>query len=341
MSIYDFMTLPSRGDAKGTLVPLPTSEEIVVGQPDYKLAKKSKALVKQKASTSLAIPSGSAQTTKKKRLRKKASEARSSALVLEQTDDVEDTDISKFCVELEDSMEKDEGVVVVGFLGKVGAKSIHRQLDPLDMLARNALALDEECDQILEENRELRSLNDSSSEEFKNLRNKLALKISKSQEYRYVVMVAEHRFDVLKDEVTRFVGFGVECLICRLLSSDEFNSALARVLYLGITSSVERGLRIGRTDAAFEEAAQNVSNFFVSAQAEFDKVVAAFPSTNFPFLSKVVVAAVGSLLEVVNIQPDKIVCSATPSSVPATPLSANEALSPSSTPKDSQHALDV
>ncbi|GKG67510.1 hypothetical protein Tco_0739054, partial [Tanacetum coccineum] len=30
---------------------------------------------------------------------------------------------------------------------------------------------------------------------------------------------------------------------------------LARVLYLGISSSVERGLRMGHTDAAFEEAA--------------------------------------------------------------------------------------
>ncbi|GJV62608.1 hypothetical protein Tco_1473436 [Tanacetum coccineum] len=194
-----------------------------------------------------------------------------------------------------------------------------------------------------QENKELQSLNDASSEEFKKLKvqladveaivarssdelartdaklsdhalvvrdlqNELTFERSKSKEYKDAVVVVDHCFDVLKDEVTHFVGFGVECFVRRLLYSDEFNSALARVLYLGISSCVER--------------------------AEFDKVVAAFPSTNFPFLSKVAAAAGGALSEVVNIQPDKIVCSATPASVPAAPLSTNEAPSPSSTPRE-------
>ncbi|GJR44028.1 hypothetical protein Tco_1312131 [Tanacetum coccineum] len=131
MGVYDFMTLPSWGDAKGTLVPLPTPDEIVVAQPNPKLAKKSKTLVKRKASTSSLIPLGPDQPTKKKRLRKKASEAGSSAPDLEQTEDVEDTDILEFCVEIEDSMERDEY--------------------PLDTLARSALARDEEYDQIPED----------------------------------------------------------------------------------------------------------------------------------------------------------------------------------------------
>nr|GEX33231.1 hypothetical protein [Tanacetum cinerariifolium] len=45
MSIYDFMTLLAWGDAK---------DELIVAQPDLVLAKKSKALTKRKASTSLA-----------------------------------------------------------------------------------------------------------------------------------------------------------------------------------------------------------------------------------------------------------------------------------------------
>ncbi|GJZ30906.1 hypothetical protein Tco_0575953 [Tanacetum coccineum] len=156
----------------------------------------------------------------------------------------------------------------------------------------------------------------------RDLQNDLALEKSKSQEYRDAVVIAERRFDGLKDEVTHFVSSGVVCLVRRLLSSDEFNSTLARVLYLGITLGVERGLLMGRTDAAFEEVAQYVSNFFVGAQAEFDKAVAAFPSTNYHFLSK-------------------IVRSATPAYVLAATLSANEALNCSSTPEEPEHAPDV
>nr|GFD21046.1 hypothetical protein [Tanacetum cinerariifolium] len=52
-------------------------------------------------------------------------------------------------------------------------------------------------------------------------------------------------------EATRFVGSGAECLVQRLLSSDEFNTALAHVASLGISSGVERGLRMGHTDAGF------------------------------------------------------------------------------------------
>nr|GEW31366.1 hypothetical protein CTI12_AA053730 [Tanacetum cinerariifolium] len=286
-----------------------------------------------------------------------------------------------------------KGAAAVGFPGKVGEKSIRRQLDPMDMLARSALASDEECDQIpeddfatascgeeidltffplslgryvmpysfecdsspeythqqwdgthdledniyllllpklvLEKILNVRSSNELARTDAKlsdqtlvvgDFQNELALEISKSQEYRNTVVAVEDCFDVLKDKVTRFVGSDVECLVCRLLSSDEFNFALARVLYIGITSSVERVPKL------------SLIKLLPLSQ---------FPSTNFSFPSKVVAADVGSLLEVVNIQPDKIVCSATPSSVPATPFSANEALSPASTPKDSQHAPDV
>ncbi|GJU04617.1 hypothetical protein Tco_1121047 [Tanacetum coccineum] len=66
---------------EGAPIPQPTSDEVIASQPDPKLAKKSKALVKWKASTSLVGPSESTQPKRKRRLKSKASEARSSSPV--------------------------------------------------------------------------------------------------------------------------------------------------------------------------------------------------------------------------------------------------------------------
>ncbi|GKA31229.1 hypothetical protein Tco_0717534 [Tanacetum coccineum] len=136
-----------------------------------------------------------------------------------------------------------------------------------------------------------------------NLRNELALEKCKSQEYKDVIYE-------LRMEITRFVGSDVECLVRRLLSSDEFHAALARVVSLVIASGVERELCMGRIDAKFEVAVQNVSNFSIGVEAEFNKALVALPSTSFPFLSKVVAAAGGALFEVTHILPDKLVCPA-------------------------------
>nr|GEX42485.1 hypothetical protein [Tanacetum cinerariifolium] len=115
-----------------------------------------------------------------------------------------------------------------------------------------------------------------------------------------------------------------EISLKRLLSSDEFNASLARVLFVGITSGVERGLYLGRTNVEFEAAAQNVSNFFVGAEVKFNKALAAFPSTQFPFLGKVTAVAEGALSEVVKILPDKIVHSTT--HAPTASLATSEVL---------------
>ncbi|GJZ89141.1 hypothetical protein Tco_0660923, partial [Tanacetum coccineum] len=61
----------------------------------------------------------------------------------------------------------------------------------------------------------------------RDLQNELVLEKFKSQEYKDVA-------GGLKEEVTQFVGFGVESLVRKLLSSDEFHAALARVASLGI-----------------------------------------------------------------------------------------------------------
>ncbi|GKA87374.1 hypothetical protein Tco_0809138 [Tanacetum coccineum] len=145
----------------------------------------------------------------------------------------------------------------------------------------------------------------------RDLQNELVLERSKSQGYKDVM-------DGLKEEVTQFVTSGVEGIVRKLLSSDEFHTALARVASLGINYGVERGLRIRRTDVEFEAAVQKVFNFHVGAKALDD-----FPTTPFPFLSKIAAASEGSLSDVAQIMPDKFVRSAT--SVATAPSSANEA----------------
>ncbi|GKA79243.1 hypothetical protein Tco_0785839 [Tanacetum coccineum] len=92
--------------------------------------------------------------------------------------------------------------------------------------------------------------------------------------------------DGLREEVTRFVGSGVESLVRKLLSSDKFHAALAHVASLGINYSVGRVLRMGRTEVEFEVASQKVSNFHIGAKADFDKLLLIFLLPIFPFLEK-------------------------------------------------------
>ncbi|GKB51282.1 hypothetical protein Tco_0902035, partial [Tanacetum coccineum] len=90
---------------------------------------------------------------------------------------------------------------------------------------------------------------------------KLALEKAKSRGYKDVV-------DGFWEEVARFVGSDVESLVQKLLSSDKFHAALVHIAPLGINYGVDRGLRMGRTDAEFEVIAQKVSNFHISAKAD-------------------------------------------------------------------------
>nr|GEU31574.1 DNA mismatch repair protein MLH3 isoform X1 [Tanacetum cinerariifolium] len=97
---------------EGTSVPLPTPEEIVVGQPDPRLAKKSEDHPKRKTTSTLATPCKPRQPFQKRRLKMKASEAGSSASLMEQAEGLDDTDMSNFCAELKDSLEGDESTPV-------------------------------------------------------------------------------------------------------------------------------------------------------------------------------------------------------------------------------------
>ncbi|GKG12534.1 hypothetical protein Tco_0346771, partial [Tanacetum coccineum] len=49
----------------------------------------------------------------------------------------------------------------------------------------------------------------------------------------------------------------------------------------------KRGLRMDRTDEEFPGLSQRVAGFIPDAKEKFDRVIAAFPDTTFPFLDKV------------------------------------------------------
>ncbi|GJY70166.1 integrase, catalytic region, zinc finger, CCHC-type containing protein [Tanacetum coccineum] len=115
--------------------------------------------------------------------------------------------------------------------------------------------------------------------------------------------------DGLREEVARFIGFDVESLVQKLLSSDEFYAVLAHIASLSINFGVERGLRMGP--------------------------LVDFPTTLFHFLGKVVAASVGTLFEVTQILPDKHIRSVT--SAPVVPSITNEDVDQVSF----EHASDV
>nr|GEX71878.1 hypothetical protein [Tanacetum cinerariifolium] len=129
-----------------------------------------------------------------------------------------------------------------------------------------------------------------------------------------------------------------------LLTSDEFNVALARILTLGINTSVDKGRRMGRIDTQFQKALQRVSNVVPGPQANFDKAVVAFPSANFPFVLKISQGAKNTLAEVAELQPDKLYSYApsgiTSSSAPATTSLSQNTFGRVSIPKPKK-ATDV
>ncbi|GJT42044.1 hypothetical protein Tco_0941909 [Tanacetum coccineum] len=69
---------------------------------------------------------------------------------------------------------------------------------------------------------------------------------------------------------------------------------------------VERGLRMGRTDEEFRGLSQRVAGFIPDAKEKFDKVIAAFPDTIFPFLDKVSQHSQSSLQDIARLEPDRV-----------------------------------
>nr|GEW29227.1 hypothetical protein [Tanacetum cinerariifolium] len=186
----------------------------------------------------------------------------------------------------------------------------------------------------------------------RDLDNEFALEKSKSQGYK-------DDMDALREEVAQFVDSSMEGVVRKLLSSDEFHAALARVASLGINYGAERGLRMGRTDVEFEASnelvweksksqgykdsmdglREEVTQFVGSgveslvwkllSSDEFHAALARVASLGINYGvergtrgTKIVAASEGTLSDVAQIFLDKFVCSTT--SVFIAPSSVNE-----------------
>nr|GEX29592.1 hypothetical protein [Tanacetum cinerariifolium] len=111
-------------------------------------------------------------------------------------------------------------------------------------------------------------------------------------------------------------------LVRRFLKSGEFNRAFTGVLNTAFSVGVERGLRMGRTDEEFRRLSQRVVGFILDAKEKFDRVVAAFPNTTFPFLDEVSQNSQSSLQDIGQLEPDRVTSSHQTSSA-TTSLRAN------------------
>ncbi|GJR81398.1 hypothetical protein Tco_0152183 [Tanacetum coccineum] len=98
--------------AEDALIPLPTPDEVAAAQPDPCLAKKSKGPLQERTQSAPVTISKPSQPSKKRRLRKRASEASFSAPELGQADSLNEANIINLCMELEDSMKRDKGTSI-------------------------------------------------------------------------------------------------------------------------------------------------------------------------------------------------------------------------------------
>ncbi|GJW77211.1 hypothetical protein Tco_0138893 [Tanacetum coccineum] len=96
----------------------------------------------------------------------------------------------------------------------------------------------------------------------------------------------ERQAEEIQGSITSFFQSDFTLLVRRFLKSSEFNRAFTGVLNTAISVGVERGLRMGRTDEEFRGLSQRVAGFISDAKEKFDRVIAVFPDTTFPFLDK-------------------------------------------------------
>ncbi|GKC72580.1 hypothetical protein Tco_1118463 [Tanacetum coccineum] len=99
----------------------------------------------------------------------------------------------------------------------------------------------------------------------------------------------------------------------RKRQAEEIQGSITSFFHVG----VERGLRMGRTDEEFRGLSQRVAGFIPDAKEKFDRVIAAFPDTTFPFLDKVSQHSQSSLQDIARIEHDRVTPSSQPSSATA------------------------
>ncbi|GKA82270.1 hypothetical protein Tco_0789018 [Tanacetum coccineum] len=132
----------------------------------------------------------------------------------------------------------------------------------------------------------------------------------------------ERQAEEIQGKIASFFQSDFTPLVRRFLKSSEFNRAFAGVLNTAISVGVERGLRMDRTDEEFRGLSQKVVGFIPDAKEKFDRVIAAFPDTTFPFLDMVSQHSQSSLQDIARLEPDRVTSSHQPSSATAS-LRAN------------------
>nr|GEU63896.1 hypothetical protein [Tanacetum cinerariifolium] len=111
-------------------------------------------------------------------------------------------------------------------------------------------------------------------------------------------------------------------LVQKFLKSGEFNRAFTGVLNTTISVGVECGLRMDQIDEEFRGLSQKVVGFILNAKEKFDRVIATFPDTTFPFLEKVSQHFQSSLQDIARLELDIVTSSHQTSSATAS-LRAN------------------
>ncbi|GJX01528.1 hypothetical protein Tco_0185441 [Tanacetum coccineum] len=110
--VYQFI-VPSHTTApaaEGTIIPLPTPNEIAASLSDSRLAKKSKGPSQTRVRLTLDTTPEPSRPSKKRKLKKKALEAGSNVSELDQAKGVDGADLADLCAKIEDSLERDKGV---------------------------------------------------------------------------------------------------------------------------------------------------------------------------------------------------------------------------------------
>ncbi|GKC14085.1 hypothetical protein Tco_1010867 [Tanacetum coccineum] len=132
---------------------------------------------------------------------------------------------------------------------------------------------------------------DKKHSKYRNEKDALALKKEKVEEELVgTKSQLEHhkrQAEEIQGSIASFFQSDFTPLVRRFLKSSEFNRVFAGVLNTAISVGVERGLRMDRTDEEFRGLSQKVVGFIPDAKEKFDRVIAAFPDTTFPFLDKV------------------------------------------------------
>ncbi|GJR86008.1 gypsy type transposase [Tanacetum coccineum] len=95
--------------AEGAMISLPTPDEIATSLLDPRLAKKSKVPSQVRVRSASNIAPEPSRPSRNRKLKKRASEAGSSALELGQAEGMNEADSTNFYTEIENSLERDEG----------------------------------------------------------------------------------------------------------------------------------------------------------------------------------------------------------------------------------------